>query len=131
MIFTNQVPLSNVRKEQTLPFGGILLYKLLEKTASLGKLCGGTRGLGCPESHVQVTARGHHGKSRRHKEDPSWRRAWRICRGFSPGLLLKKRSHTCLNTASFQQRGKGFQAAQLCYCNHTSQAKLDRVALFS
>lgn len=67
---------------------------------------------------------------RQREEDPSWRKVWGICRGFSSGLLSKKHPHTCLNTASFQQRGKGFQAAQLCYCNHKAQAKLDRAALF-
>lgn len=48
-----------------------------------------------------------------------------------PWSFVKKPSHTCLNTASFQQRGKGVQTAQLCYCNHKAQAKLDRAALFS
>lgn len=115
-------------EEKTLPFGGILLYKLLEKTAALTKRCCCTRML--QEPHAGDSG-SHRGKSWWHEEDPSQRRAWRICRGFSPGLLLKKHSHTCLNTASFQQRGKGFQTAQLCYCNHTAQAKLDRVALFS
>lgn len=68
MIFTNQVPLFNVGEEQTLPFGRILLYKMLEKIASLGKLCGGTRGLGCPKAtcrwqHAVTT--GSHGGTRR------------------------------------------------------------------
>lgn len=131
MTFVNEASLSNMGRRANTP----IWENFTLQTA---------RRKGCPNKMVQLyketrmlqephagDSGSHCGKSWWHEEDPSQRRAWRICRGFSPGLLSKKHSHTCLNTASFQQRGKGFQTAQLCYCNHTAQAKLDRVALFS
>lgn len=56
-----QVQLSKV-EEQTLPFRGNLLQKLLEKWDALTRWCGCTRRLGCPERHMQVTAQSHHRK---------------------------------------------------------------------
>lgn len=113
-------------------YWGILLYKLLEKRMlplqKSAVVPGDRDALRATCRWQHAVNEGSHGGTK--KIHPGGGLG-----GYAEASALvfcqKKHSHTCLNTASFQQRGKGFQAAQLCYCNHTAQAKLDRVALFS